>query len=113
MFFFVMLMKPLVWFLVFRSGIGSDRNGMLLRAAGIALFLTVVDKFTIADNLPFSAILLTLLLYTLMSFILLPVAWKAQKATVTVLCGLLGIVGASAGVNFTMDFFRVLFLMIK
>ena len=106
MIFFVMLLKPVVWFFVFLSGIKSDLTGMLLKAGGIAVLLTLADKVSVASNLGLQAILLTLLLYALMSFILLPVAWKLQKGAVSLVLNLIGVLGAFAGVNFTMDFLR-------
>ncbi|HBG04461.1 MAG: hypothetical protein A2075_03385 [Geobacteraceae bacterium GWC2_58_44] len=106
MIFFVMLLKCLAWFVAFWSGIRSDLNGMLLRAAGITVFLTVADKFSVASNLALPAILLTLLLYALMSFILLPLAWKLKNTAVSVICNVIGVLGAFAGVNFTMDLLR-------
>lgn len=106
MIFFVMILKPVAWFFAFRSGIRSDLKGILLRAAGITVFLTLVDKVSVASNLAFPAILLTLLLYALMSFILMPVAWKFRNSAVSVACNVMGILGAFAGVNFTMDFLR-------
>jgi len=106
MFFFVMLLKPIAWFFAFRSGIRGDLNAMLLRAAGITVFLTLADKVSVASNLAFPAILLTLVLYALMSFILFPLAWRLKKATVSLVLNLMGILGAFVGVNFTMDFLR-------
>lgn len=106
MIFFVMLLKSVAWFFAFRSGTGSSLNGMLLRSAGIAVFLTIADKVSVAGNLAFPAIVLTLLLYALMSFTLMPVAWKLQNAAVSVIFNVMGMLGAFAGVNFTMDLLR-------
>lgn len=106
MIFFVMLLKPVAWFLVFLSGIKSDLTGMLLKAGGIAVLLTLADKVSVASNLGLQAILLTLLLYALMSFILLPIAWRLQNGAVSLVLNLIGVLGAFAGVNFTMDFLR-------
>ena len=106
MIFVVMFLKCLAWFFAFRSGTRSDLRGMLLRAAGIAVVLTLADKVSVASNLAFPAILLTLLLYALMSFILLPIAWKLKNAAVSALCNLIGLLGAFALVNFVMDFLR-------
>jgi small neutral amino acid transporter SnatA (MarC family) len=106
MIFFVMLLKPIFWFFAFWSGTRRDLNGMLLRGAGITVFLTLADKVSVASNLAFPAILLTLLLYALMSFILLPIAWKLKNRAVSVVCNLMGMLGAFAGVNFIMDFLR-------
>jgi hypothetical protein len=106
MMFIVMLLKPIAWFFTFRSGVSSDLNKMLLHAAGITVFLTLADKVSVASNLAFPAIMLTLCLYALMSFILLPVAWKLKSATTSLVCNLMGMLGAFFGVNFTMDFLR-------
>ena len=106
MIFLMLLLKPIVWFLVFRSGIRCDLKGVLLRAAGITGFLTLADKVSVASNLAWPAIMLTLLLYALMSFTLLPVAWKLKSPAAVLVCNLLGMLGAFAGVNFTMDFIR-------
>jgi len=106
MIFIAILLKTFAWFFAFRSGMRSDLNGMLLRAAGISLFLTVADKLSVASNLAFAAIMLTLLLYTLMSFVLLPVAWKLKNSAISVFCNVMGLIGAFAGVNFTMDLLR-------
>jgi len=106
MIFFVMLLKPIAWFFAFGSGTRSDLNGMLLRAAGITVLLTLADKVSVASNLAFPAILLTLVLYALMSFTLLPIAWKLKNPTLSLLLNLFGMLGAFAGVNFTMDFLR-------
>lgn len=79
---------------------------MLLWAAGITVVLTLVDKVSVADRLPVSAILLTLALYGLMSFTLFSLAWKAKKSKLSVVLNVVGMIGAFAGVNFTMDFLR-------
>ena len=108
MFFFVMLLKPVAWFFAFRSGVRCGLNAMLLRAAGITVFLTLADKVSVASNLAFPAILLTLFLYAAMSFSLLPLAWRLKNSTLSVIFNLMGMLGAFAGVNFTMDFLRSL-----
>jgi hypothetical protein len=102
----VFLLKAIAWFFAFLSGTKGDLNAMLLRAAGITLFLTLVDKLSLASNLAFPAIALTLVLYALMSFTLLPLAWKLRNLTLSVVLNLMGMLGASVGVNFTMDFLR-------
>lgn len=106
MIFFVILLKAFVWVTVFRCAMKADLGGMLLRAAAITLFLTAADKVSVASNLHLSAILLTLVLYALMSFILLPLAWKIRVGWVSLLCNVTGMLGALAGVNFTMDLLR-------
>jgi hypothetical protein len=106
MIFLALLLKPVVWFVAFRSGTSGNRNTMLLWAAGITVILTLVDKVCIASNLAVQAILLTFVLYGVMSFILFPLAWKVKKATLSVVLNMAGVIGAFAGVNFTMDFLR-------
>lgn len=106
MIFFAILLKSVVWAIAFRSALRSDLRGMLLRAAAVTIFLTAVDKMSVASNLAVSAILLTLILYALMSFTLMPVAWKLKKGWVSAACNAIGILGALAGVNFTMDLLR-------
>jgi hypothetical protein len=101
-----LLLKPIAWYVAFKSGIIENMNSMLLWAAGITVVLTLADKASVAGNLPFPAILLTLVLYGLMSFTLLPLAWKVKKATPSVVLNLVGMIGAFAGVNFIMDFLR-------
>lgn len=104
--FFVMLLKPIAWFFAFRTGTRGDLNAMLLRAAGITVLLTLADKVSVASNLAFPALLLTLLLYALMSFTLFPLAWKVKNPALSLVLNLMGMLGAFAGVNFTMDFLR-------
>lgn len=99
-------LKPVAWYIAFKSGIIENMNTMLLWAAGITVVLTLVDKVSVADRLPASAILLTLALYGLMSFTLFSLAWKAKKSKLSVVLNLVGMIGAFAGVNFTMDFLR-------
>ena len=113
MIYLVMLLKCVAWLFAFRSGLDSNLRGMLLWAAGIAVLLTLADKVSVASNLTFSAILLTLLLYALMSFILLPVAWKVKNLVVSAICNVVGLLGAFAAVNFTMDFLRGLPAFLK
>ncbi|MBJ6750162.1 hypothetical protein [Geomonas anaerohicana] len=79
---------------------------MLLRAAAVAVALTVVDRFSVAANLRLSAHLLTLFLYLVMSFSLIPVAWKIRNGLFSLACGVVGTLGALAGVNFAMDLMR-------
>jgi hypothetical protein len=61
---------------------------------------------SVADNLATPAILLTLVLYGVMSFTLFPLAWKMKNSTLSMVLNLAGMIGAFAGVNFTMDFLR-------
>jgi hypothetical protein len=100
------LLKPVAWYIVFKSGIIENRNTMLLWAAGITVVLSFVDRVSVVNRLPVSALLLTLALYGLMSFTLFPLAWKAKKMKLSVVINVVGMIGAFAGVNFTMDFLR-------
>jgi hypothetical protein len=104
MIYLVMGIKSVAWLFAFWFGIGRGMLGMLVQAAAITLFLTAVDQLTLAGNFPIPAILLTLLLYALMSFILLSVAWKMKNPAVSLGCNVMGTMGAFAIVNFTMDF---------
>lgn len=106
MIFFAILLKSVAWVIAFRSGVRSDLKGMLLRAAAITILLTAADKVSVASNLALPAIVLTLLLYALMSFTLLPIAWKLKNRWVSLACNVTGMLGALAGVNFTMDLLR-------
>jgi len=101
-----LLLKPIAWLVAFSFGTRGKMNTMLLWATGITVFLALVDKVSVASNLATPAILLTLVLYGLMSFTLLPLAWKLKKTSLSVVLNLAGLVGAFAGVNFTMDFLR-------
>lgn len=101
-----LFLKPIAWYIAFKSGTIENMNTMLLWAAGITAALTLVDKVSVASNLATPAILLTLALYGLMSFILLPLAWKVKNITLSRSLNLMGMIGAFAGVNFTMDFLR-------
>lgn len=106
MIFFVILFKAVLWVMAFRSAVKGGAKRMLLTAAGVAVILTAMDRFSVAANLRFSAILLTLSLYLFMSFTLIPVAWKLRNRWVSLLCNAIGMLGALAGVNFAMDLIR-------
>ncbi|QWV99447.1 hypothetical protein KP003_09570 [Geomonas nitrogeniifigens] len=106
MIFFAILLKAVLWVIVFRSAVRCDARAMLLRCSCIAVALTVIDIFSVAANLRFSAFVLTLALYLLMSFTLIPCAWKLRNTLATLLLGVAGTLGALAGVNFTMDLLR-------
>ena len=101
-----LLLKPIAWLVAFRSATKGSMKALLLWAAGIAVMLTLVDKVSVASNLAAPPILLTLALYGLMSFTLLPLAWKVKKPALSAVLNLAGMLGACAGVNFTMDFLR-------
>ncbi len=66
-----LFLKPIAWYIAFKSGVIESMNTMLLWAAGITAVLTLVDKVSVASNLATPAILLTLVLYGVMSFTLL------------------------------------------
>lgn len=100
------LLKPVAWYIAFKSGIIENRNTMLLWAAGITVVLTLVDKVSVTNRLPVSALLLTLVLYGLMSFTLFSLAWKSKKTKLSLVLNVMGMIGAFAGVNFAMDFLR-------
>ena len=106
MIFIAMLVKVVAWFFAFLSAARCSLNGMLLRAALITVFLTVVDRLSVASNLAFPAILLTLILYALLSFTLIPLGWKLKKGVLCLALNLAGALGAFALVNFIMDFLR-------
>lgn len=106
MIFLALVLKPIVWFVAFRSGTRGSMSALLLWAAGVTVFLTLVDKTSVAGNLAAPAIMLTLVLYGVMSFTLLPLAWKVKNKTLSVVLNLAGMIGAFAGVNFTMDLLR-------
>lgn len=109
MIYLVMTIKSVAWLLAFWFGIGRGLPGMLTQATAITLFLTAVDKVTVAVQLATPGILLTLLLYGLMSFILLTVAWKMKNPAVSLGCNVMGTLGAFAIVNFAIDFARTVF----
>ena len=108
-----LILKPIAWFAAFRFGTRGNMDAMMLAAAGITLILTLVDKVSVASNLALPAIVLTLVLYTLMSFTLIPLAWKVKKTPIPVVLNLMGMIGAFAGVNFTMDLIRGLLPAMK
>ena len=47
MIFFAILLKAVLWVLAFRSAVKAEAFGMLARAAGIAIVLTVIDRFSV------------------------------------------------------------------
>ncbi len=106
MIFVALFLKPIAWYVAFKSGTIENMKTMLLWTGGITIGLTLVDKVSVAGNLPIKAILLTLVLYGLMSIILMPLAWKIKNATLSAVLNVIGMIGAFAGVNFTMDLLR-------
>jgi hypothetical protein len=102
-----MMVKVVTWIFAFQTGTKRNVRGMLARAAAITVFLTLADKISVAVNLPwYPAIPLSLLLYALMSFTLLPLAWRVRSTGLSLTLNFFGAIGAFAGVNFTMDFIR-------
>lgn len=99
-------LKPVVWYVAFKSAVIEKLSTMLMWAAGVTAVLTLVDKMSVAGNLPASAITLTLALYGMMSFTLFFLAWRIRKKTLCTVFNLVGMIGAFAGVNFTMDVLR-------
>ena len=108
-----LLLKPIAWFVAFRSGTRGNVDTMMISVAVITVTLTLADAVSVVSNLAFPAIILTLVLYTLMSFILIPIAWKVNNAIFSVVLNLMGMIGAFAGVNFTMDFLRGILPLMK
>lgn len=108
-----LFLKPVAWYVAFNSGVIENLKTMLLWAAGITLVLTLVDKFSVAENLDSSAILLTFVLYALMSFTLLPMAWRTKNTKIQIALNVFGLLGAFAGVNFTMDFIRSVYPLLN
>ena len=101
-----LFLKSIIWLVVFWSVAGDSRRDMLLWTAGMTVVFTLVDKVSVASNLAAPAILLTLVLYGLMSFTLIPLAWTVRNATFSKVVNVVGVLGAFAGVNFTMDCIR-------
>lgn len=104
MIYFVMFLKSAAWAFSFWIGIRRGVKGMLLWAAGISVFLTLADGVTGSAGTHYFPILLSMFLYTLMSFLLLPIAWKMRNPAVSMACNLAGTLGAFAMVHFTMEF---------
>lgn len=104
MIYLVMFVKTFAWVTAFWLGIRRGRNEMLLCAAGVSLFLTLVDDFIITDPQRASVLALSLVLYSLMSFFLMPVAWKVRNAAVSVACYVAGSYGAYAIVHFWVEY---------
>jgi len=101
-----LILKPIAWLVAFRFGTRGNVDAMMVSAAGITVVLTLMDKVSVASNLLFPAIVLTMVLHTLMSFTLIPLAWKLKKTAPSMILNLMGMIGAFAGVNFTMDLIR-------
>jgi hypothetical protein len=108
-----LILKPIAWFTAFRYGTRGNMDAMMLSAAGITIVLTLADSVSVASNLGGTAIILTLVLYTLMSCTVIPLAWKVNNAPFSKALNLVGIIGAFAGINFTMDFIRGILPVLK
>jgi hypothetical protein len=104
MVYLVMFFKSLAWALAFWVGIRRELKGMLLSCVAITLCLTVTDELTVAAHPALSTVALTLLLYAMMSFMLLSIAWKLRHPAVSLACNVMGTLGAFAVVNFTIAF---------
>ncbi|HJV33690.1 hypothetical protein [Geomonas sp.] len=108
MVYFIMFLKTAAWAGSFWYGIRRGWKGMLLWAAGISIFLTAADNLEEMGTL--SVLLLTLTVYALMSFFLIPLAWKLKNPAVSMACNVAGTYGAFAVVNLTIDFLRSNFM---
>jgi hypothetical protein len=107
--FVALLLKPIIWLTVFWTIRGDSFKNMLLWAIGTTVVLTIVDRVTVASNLPSFTIVLTLVLYAVMSLTLIPLAWMMNNARYSRVLNVLGVLGSFAGVNFTMDCIRTFF----
>lgn len=108
MIYLIMFVKTAAWVACFWYGIRRGWKGMLLCAAAISIFLTLADNLVAAGTV--SVLVLTLLLYALMSFFLLPLAWKVKSPAVSMACNVAGTYGAFAVVSFTIDFLKWTFM---
>lgn len=109
MIFVALFLKPIIWLTVFWTIRGDSFKHMLYWAVGTTIVLTLVDKVSVASNLPTFAIVLTLVLYAGMSLTLMPLAWMMQNARYSKALNVLGVLGSFAGVNFAMDCIRTFF----
>lgn len=109
MIFVALLLKPIIWLTVFWTIRGDSFKHMLYWAVGTTFVLTLVDRVTVASNLPSFAIVLTLVLYAVMSLTLMPLAWMMNNERYSKAFNVLGVLGSFAGVNFTMDCIRTFF----
>ena len=104
MIYLVMFLKSVGWLFAFWSGIRCRLRGMLLWAIGITVFLTLADVLSDTGHLELPGILLTLLLYMVMSFFLLALSWKVRSPAVSMACNVMGTMGAFAVVSMTVNF---------
>jgi hypothetical protein len=107
--FIALFLKPIIWLTVFWTIRGDSFKHMLLWALGTTFVLTIVDRVTVASNLPPFTIVLTLVLYAVMALTLMPLAWMMKNARYSKALNVLGVLGSFAGVNFTMDCLRTFF----
>ncbi|GFO56312.1 hypothetical protein GMSM_33190 [Geomonas sp. Red276] len=104
MIYLLMLVKTAGWLCAFWFGIRGGMKRMLFWAAAAAVFLTVADVVYRSAGPAGAVSLVTLLLYAVMSFLLIPVAWKLRNPAVTLACHVAGTCGAYSFVYFTMNF---------
>ncbi|MCM0081620.1 hypothetical protein L4X63_08480 [Geomonas sp. Red32] len=104
MIYLLMLVKTAGWLFAFWFGIRGGMRRMLCWAAAATLFLTAADVVYRWAGPAVAASLVTLLLYALMSFLLIPVAWKVRNPAVTLACHVAGTCGAYSFVYFAMNF---------
>ena len=109
MIFVALFLKPIIWLTVFWTIRGDSFKHMLYWAVGTTIVLTLVDKVSVASNLPSFAIVLTLVLYAAMSLTLMPLAWMMNNDRYAKVLNVVGVLGSFAGVNFTMDCIRTFF----
>lgn len=111
MIYLFMLLKTVAWLTAFFLGIRRGWKEMLLWAGAISVILTVADKLIFAGIVSFHAVLLTFLLYALMSVFLLSLAWKLQDPAVSLACNVMGTLGAFAVINFMTTFLKAVFAL--
>lgn len=109
MIFVALFLKPIIWLTVFWTIRGDSFKHMLLWAVGTTFVLTIIDSVSVASNLPRFTIVLTLVLYAVMSLTLMPLAWMMKNARYSKALNGLGVLGSIAGVNFAMDCIRTFF----
>jgi hypothetical protein len=102
MIYLVMLVKTVAWLFAFWFGIRRSLREMLIWATAISVILTVIDEVAVAAIPTYPSILVSMLLYAMMSFFLFPLAWKMKNIAVSLACNVMGSLGSLAVVNFTM-----------
>ena len=104
MIFFIMFLKAAAWSSAFWAGIRCQLKGMLLWTVGITVFLTLVDELVMAKDVSSARLLLSLVLYLLMSFLLVPLAWKLKNPAVSMACNVMGTWCSFFAVNVAVNF---------